>query len=81
MSDPKQHEITRWHELDNPLSPFDPIGHASMFKEGHLPARFVLLLWDGHALRGPMKFHSQLEADSYLKMCSGVVAYLPIPKP
>lgn len=73
--------FTRWRALDKPHLPIDPIDHASMFKEGHLPPGFVLLLWDNNALRGPMKFRNQVEADSYLQMQPGVQSYLVVPDP
>lgn len=74
-------EFTRWRPLENPISPMDPIDCASLFNAGHLPAKFVLLLWDGGALRGPMKFPNQAEADAYCRMQPGVRAFLVIPKP
>jgi len=64
----------------DPVSPLDPIDYASLFKEGHLPSGFILLLYDGNALRGPLRFTSQREADNYLILQPGVKGYLVIPK-
>jgi hypothetical protein len=78
----KDPQWTRWRELDDPISPLDIISPDSpRYEAGHIPAVFVVLLWDGHALRGPMKFHSQAEADDYLKLQPGVTHYLVLPKP
>ena len=75
-------ELTRWRDLQHPVSPLDPIQPDSPhYQEGKLPPLFVLLLWDGAALRGPMRFHSQMEADNYLLMQPGVKEYLVIPRP
>lgn len=79
---PETFELTRWRELDNPISPLDPIQPDSpRYVEGELPAGFVLLLWDGHALRGPMRFPNQQAANEYLGAQPGVTHYLVIPKP
>jgi hypothetical protein len=74
--------MTRWRWLDHPISPLDPIQpDGPQYEEGKLPPFFVLLLWDGNALRGPMRFNSQIEADSYLQMQPGVTQYMVLPKP
>ncbi len=78
---PEQYETTRWHDLQKPLSPLDPIGHASMFKKGKLPPGFVLLTWDGMMLSGPMKFPDQTSADMHLIEYPNITHYLPVPMP
>lgn len=73
---------TRWHNLQQPVRPDDLIQEGmalSVLEPGKLPAKFVLLLFDGNALRGPLRFHSQREADVYLTMQPGVVGFLIVP--
>jgi hypothetical protein len=79
---PEQQQFTRWRALGNPISPLDPIqpdSPLSRLEEGRLPHSLVLLLFDGNALRGPMRFANQQEADSYLQMQPGVRGYLILP--
>ena len=74
--------ITQWRDLENPVTPFERgTGVTVTLESGHLPASFVLLLWDGNALRGPMRFENQEMADGYLLMQPGVQKFLIIPKP
>lgn len=78
-------ETTRWHNINDPVSPLDPIDHKSMFIAGKLPPRFILMLWTGKILIGPISFDTQDNADrelAYLKEQGNVVThFLPIPKP
>jgi hypothetical protein len=83
---PKQHEFTRWRSLDDPVSPLDPIQPDSpRYVEGELPVGFILLLWDGEALIGPMQFKSSEEA--YVRVLKAqdekkpIQQYLVVPKP
>lgn len=62
-SDP---EFTRWRSVLKPVSPTDPLGILSMLKEDHIPALFVVLLWDGEKLTGPRQFPNQELADEFL---------------
>lgn len=80
-------ELTRWRELDNPISPLDPIQPDSpRYEAGRIPAGFVVLLWDGRELIGPKRFRSQQEADGYVSEYQSrwdkpITHYLIIPKP
>lgn len=78
---PESSQFTRWRSLANPVDAFDPIqADSPRYLEGHLPVGFVLLLFDGHALRGAMQFKDQKSADDYLISNPGILAFLVIPK-
>lgn len=75
-------EHTRWRELAKPLDPRDPIvPDGPRYEEGKLPVGFVLLLWDGTSLIGPMQFLVAIEAENFLKAHPKVTHYIIIPKP
>lgn len=78
---PESSQYTRWRNLNDQVDAFDPITpDGPRYVGGHLPAGFVLLLFDGNALRGPMKFNSQKEADDYLLTQPGVKGFIIIPR-
>lgn len=75
-------EFTRWRGLHDPIDPADPIQPDSpRYNIGHIPPQFVVLLWNGFSLEGPMKFDDQHHADRYLKIHRSITHYLVIPKP
>jgi hypothetical protein len=85
---PKTFELSRWRDLEDPISPLDPIQPDSpRYEAGHLPVGFVMLLWDGKKLSGPVRFNDQEEADKHVlanfgpKKDRGTLEYLIVPKP
>lgn len=73
---------SRWRHLHDQVDPTDVLQPGSpRYEDGKLPAGFVLLLWDGKALRGPVKFPNDEAASAYLEMQPGVTHFLIVPQP
>lgn len=76
-------EFTRWRELENPVSPLDPIQPGSpRYEAGKLPAGFVLLCWSRkqNRVHGPVRFPTPKLAETFVKD-NDINEYLIIPKP
>lgn len=80
---PKLNVVTRWRELSNPVSPYDPIQPDGIrYEEGKLPVLVMILCWDGDSLLGPYRFPDREEADHFLTIVNPKIThFLVVPSP